>query len=313
MISVELYTPGLAQQWNAFVAEARNGIFLFDRRYMDYHADRFHDFSLVARDARGHILALLPACRVGDSLRSHSGLTFGGWIMPRRRCDTLDMLEIHDAAAAFLRDNGIRSLLYRPSPHIYHSLPAEEDIYALVRAGASLSSALVAEVLGLADPLPFDQGARQRVRKLAGSGIVIARDDDFPAFWDILTDLLRERYGATPVHSLDEITLLHSRFPDNIRLYTAREDGRMIAGVVMYVNPTAAHSQYTAATPRGKETAAVAGIYAHIIRDLQGTSRYLDFGTSNEDGGREVNPGLVRQKCSYGGRAIVYPTFTLDL
>ena len=33
--------------WNQFVRQSRNGTFLIDRRFMDYHSDRFVDCSLL--------------------------------------------------------------------------------------------------------------------------------------------------------------------------------------------------------------------------------------------------------------------------
>ena len=47
------------------------------------------------------------------------------------------------------------------------------------------------------------------------------------------TSLLMEKYDRHPVHSLDEILLLHSRFPENIKLYTAMLGDEILAGVVM--------------------------------------------------------------------------------
>ena len=37
------YDPSMAPRWNEFVANSANATFLHDRRYMDYHADRFMD------------------------------------------------------------------------------------------------------------------------------------------------------------------------------------------------------------------------------------------------------------------------------
>lgn len=316
MKTVEAYTPALADEWNAFVRDSRNGTFLIDRRYMDYHADRFADASLVARDSHGRIVAVLPACREGDTVWSHRGLTYGGWIVAPRRCDALDMLEIWDKMVDYLRDEGVKHLIYKPVPHIYHRAPAEGDIYAAVRSGTRLSTVLISSVVDLANPIPMDQGSRQRARHALAGSFNFGRSDNWQGFWQILTRLLADRYGSTPVHSLAEITMLANRFPDNIRLYTVTDGDEILAGVVLYITDTVVHSQYTAASPRGKELAVLPGLYSRIIDEwcpAAGQRRYLDFGTSNEDGGREVNAGLLRQKCSYGGRGIVYPTFELDL
>ena len=36
------------REWDNFVASAKNSTFLHMRPYMDYHSDRFNDYSLVA-------------------------------------------------------------------------------------------------------------------------------------------------------------------------------------------------------------------------------------------------------------------------
>lgn len=314
MIEVERYDSRQASVWDDFVDQARNGSFLFKRGYMDYHADRFEDFSLMARGHGGKLIAVLPACRRGAELSTHAGLTFGGWIVADRRCDALDMLEIWEAMTALLLSEGFSRIVYKAMPYIYHRRPAQEDRYAIFRAGGQLSRSLVSSVVDLDDPIPFDQGSRQRARKAAAlPGISIGPSEDFRGFWQVLSRLLDTRYGAEPVHSLEEIELLHGRFPDNIRLYTAVLDGELLAGVVIYVSPTAVHSQYTAASPAGKELSVVPAIYSRILDDYKGRVRWFDFGTSNEDDGRAINPGLLRQKCSYGARAVVYDTFTIEI
>lgn len=60
--SIIRYAPALADEWNGFVARSKNGTFLFDRRYMDYHSDRFEDYSLMFY-REGRLYALMPANR----------------------------------------------------------------------------------------------------------------------------------------------------------------------------------------------------------------------------------------------------------
>ena len=80
MFEIVRYIPTKAEEWNQFVAGSKNGIFLFDRRYMDYHSDRFEDYSLMFYIGN-RLLAVLPAHVVGDTLYSHQGLTHGGLLM----------------------------------------------------------------------------------------------------------------------------------------------------------------------------------------------------------------------------------------
>ncbi len=313
MVTIHKYTPEFKQEWDALVANSRNATFLLFRGYMDYHSDRFEDFSLLARDVRGRLLAALPANRESETLVSHRGLSYGGWILPARNCNALDMLEIWDALLPFLREQGIRQLVYKPIPHIYHSAPAEEDLYAIFRAGGQLAATLVSSVVDLRNPLPFGRRMKEIARRVLKSDIVFSESDCWDEYWNVLSQMLSSRYETTPVHSLAEIKLLCERFPDNIKLYTATLDGEIIAGTVLYVGPRVVHLQYSAASDRGKELSAVTGLYQWLVDEYKGKANWFDFGTSNEQGGHYVNKGLLRQKCNCGARAIVYNTFTINV
>src|SRR6478609_2722236 len=47
-ISVKPYTPELAEHWAAVLANSKNGVFLFERRFLEYHGDRLTDQSAIA-------------------------------------------------------------------------------------------------------------------------------------------------------------------------------------------------------------------------------------------------------------------------
>lgn len=313
MIEIVKYDGSMRSQWDEMVRNSRNGTFLHERGYMDYHSDRFTDCSLVAlRD--GKACSLLPANIDGDTLWSHRGLTYGSWIVPFKRFDTTVMVEVMDAAVAWMRANGLKRLVYKPVPHIYHRYPCEEDLYALFRHGASLTETNISTTIDLTCPLPLDRGNKSGLNAALKAGIEVGESDDWSGYWQLLSSLLNERYDTRPVHTLEEIKLLQSRFPDNIRLYTATHDGELLAGVVMYLSGPVAHSQYIGASPQGKESKALTLLFDRLIKECAEKGyRYFDFGISNEDHGRYLNEGLVRQKCRLGGRGIVYNTFEIIL
>src|SRR5262249_19679767 len=132
-VSVERYAPPCRGAWDDFVRQSKNGTFLFLRDYMDYHADRFADYSLLLRDAEGELVAPLPAHADGPALVSHSGLTYGGFVTGAGMKAPL-MLEVFEAAVAYLVGVGFRRWVYKTIPAVYHRHPAEEDRYALFLA-----------------------------------------------------------------------------------------------------------------------------------------------------------------------------------
>ena len=314
MITIEKYRPSDKSEWDEVVRQSRNGTFLHMRDYMDYHSDRFYDFSIVARH-EAKIIAVIPACREGDTIYSHKGLTYGGWILPRLHFDVTVMLEIWNGLLEFLHENGITHVIYKPVPHIYHNYPAEEDLYAIFRSDAQLIESNISTTIDLDDPIPFDRGNRGNVNVARKNGVEVNQSDDWDGYWYVLSGLLQEKYGTLPVHSIDEIKLLHSRFPENIRLYTATRDGDLLAGVVMYYSgEEVAHCQYIASTAKGRNVKALTLLFDFLIKEASDEGfRFFDFGISNEDHGKYLNEGLVRQKSRMGGRGIVYNTYKIDL
>ncbi|MDE6416760.1 MAG: GNAT family N-acetyltransferase, partial [Duncaniella sp.] len=197
--TVERYTRQLEKEWNEFNGRARNATFLTDRRYMDYHADRFTDHSLIARK-NGKILALLPADITADGvLHSHRGLTYGGWILPRRHFDAASMLDLWDAMIEYCKDAGINAVDYKPLPYIFASAPSGEDIYALFRSGARLTECNISAAISLTANPGFNQGRRQRLRKAIVAGVTVEKATDEGAwreFYTMLNECLHERHDA---------------------------------------------------------------------------------------------------------------------
>ena len=78
--TVRRYSSEYFELWNAFISIAKNATFLFHRDFMEYHSDRFQDFSLLVFEGE-KLMSVLPANRVGDTVFSHQGLTYGGLVL----------------------------------------------------------------------------------------------------------------------------------------------------------------------------------------------------------------------------------------
>lgn len=307
------YSPEWEACWNELVAKAPTGTFLHDRNFMDYHSHRFEDYSILAFDSRDRLIACLPANKSDRTIASHAGLTYGGWIVDNRRVTTTIMLRLWEESINYYKGIGCNCILYKAVPSIYHKYPAEDDLYAIYRCGGSICSSQISSTINLQNPIQFDSNARRNARYAIEKGVSVRETEDFEQFFNILSELLASKYNVLPVHSLDEITLLKSRFKNNIRLFGAYRQEEMIAGVLMFFTDTVAHAQYIAASPQGKEVKSLPLIFSHIIDFSTGRYRYFDFGTSNENGGLYLNEGLIRQKCGMGGRGIVYNTYRIPI
>jgi hypothetical protein len=309
-IRVEPYTSGHKQIWDEMIAYSRNGVFLFFRDYMEYHNDRFQDASLLFFDER-NLLAVLPANRDGNQVVSHGGLTFGG-VISRDDLGASAMLELFDVLREWLRGQGVSTLLYKPVPHIYHRMPAEEDLYALFRSGARLVRRDLSSTLDMACRSPMQHG-RQTQLKRGKKTFVVRESRDYGAFMDLVSSALTTKHKVKPTHTAQEMELLAGRFPQNIRLFGAYCRELLCAGVLIYENTNVAHVQYIAGTDEAKREGALERIFDELLERQYATIRYFDWGISTEQAGQWLNPGLVQNKESYGARGVAYDLYEMDL
>jgi hypothetical protein len=302
----------MADEWNQFVVRSKNGTFLFDRRYMDYHSDRFEDCSLMVY-RKNRLFALLPGNRNDKTFVSHQGLTYGGFITDglataEHVCDSFV------AVNAWLKEHHFQKVVYKPVPWIYHSLPADEDLYALfVRCQARLVERDVSSTIVFANRLKFTESRLSGVRKAKRNALMVRESHDVESFWSILTQNLQMKYGAVPVHTASEMRLLKDRFPQQIRLFMTYQSELPLGGTVLYLTPQVVHTQYISASPEGKQQGALDLLFDHLLNEVDFGRPYFDFGTSARENSNEVNLSLIFQKQGFGGRSVCYDWYEYDL
>lgn len=310
-LEISRYQPSLQEKWDEFVAKSKNGTFLFFRDYMDYHASRFFDHSLILTE-RGKILAMLPAHRDGATLISHNGLTYGGFIADERMT-VGKMALVFDTMREWLLAHGFLRFVYKTVPAIYFDAPAEEDLYALFRHDARLYRRDVWLVIDYSRPLAFQQRRERAIKKARQRRSTVRETEDFTHFWKILERNLYARYGCRPVHSLAEIELLHRRFPENIRLFASYADDAMQAGVVVYVSDHVAHIQYMARRDEQDSGGALDLVISHLIEHFRSSKKFFDFGCATEENGHRLNAGLAEYKEGFGARTVVHDFYEWEL
>lgn len=307
MHDVVRYNSSFRDAWDNLVRHAKNGTFLFSRDYMEYHSDRFQDLSFMIFK-NGVVKALIPGNINSGVFFSHQGLTYGGIIMAPELVTT-DVINIFNLLNSRLPEFGIKEVIYKPVPHIYHKMPAQEDIYALHLLHAEKTGCHISSVIGQSARIKFRESRLGGIRKGIKAGLITEPSDDFGGFWDMLTGNLVKTYKIKPVHSLEEIMILKSRFPENIRLYVARHNGVIVAGTVLYLTDNVAHVQYISANENGKRLGALDLLFSELITNEFAGMPFFDFGSSSEQMGNYLNEKLIFQKEGFGGRGVVYETY----
>ena len=310
MCSVRPYAPADVNTWDALIARSRNGNLLHRRGYMDYHADRFVDQSLII-ERHGEAVAVFPANIRDNVVTSHGGLTYAGLITTHAlRAEST--LAVFEQIANHYRALGVERVLYKAVPHIFHAYPAEEDLYALHRLGAQLKRRDLSSAIALREAFHFTQGRQRAVNKARKAGIGLQTNTDPADFHALLTEVLH-KHDTVPTHRLAELRLLQARFPQHIVLHEARREGALLAGVLVYDFGRAVHTQYMAVSEEGRRLSALSFLLAELIGRVYAERTYFSFGVSTEQEGRVLNGGLVTQKEYFGARAVVHDFYEWPL
>jgi hypothetical protein len=310
---ISLYTSNDHFEWNEFISKAKNSHFMFYREYMDYHSDRFTDFSIMVRSDMQELLAVLPANINNRTLYSHQGLTFGGLCIKKDATTNL-VLEIFSSLINFLvKSQDIDKFVYKRLPDFYTSYPSQEDLYALFIHNSTLFRRDITVAIELKEPLTINSIRSKQIKKANKSNVFVSETNHLADFWNLLTQVLQSQHSVTPVHSLSEIELLRQQFPENIKCFVAKKDNEVIAGALIFENGDVVHTKYLANGALGRKLGGLDLVISKLIKKYSKTKRYFDFGISTENSGRSLNTGLISQKEGFGARAFVHDFFSLNV
>jgi hypothetical protein len=298
--------------WNEFVANAKNATFLFHRDFMEYHQDRFEDFSLLVFDEKNLLKAILPANRVGDNLYSHQGLTYGGLVINASTM-LFEVIQINQVILSFLYEQQILKLYLKIIPTIYNNIPSDEMEYISFLLHAKLYRRDAIAILDITNQVEKSRVRKRGIEKGLKNNLVIKEVDDFEIFWNqLLIPNLKERYNVSPVHTLEEIKYLKLKFPSNIRQFNVYLKDELVAGTTIFESEFVAHSQYISGNSNKNELGSLDFLHNTLINHTFKDKKYFDFGISNENQGKNVNAGLLYWKESFGARTIVQNFYEIE-
>ena len=243
---------------------------------------------------------------------SHKGLTYGGFCFKKDLKLPLQ-LEIIKTIVQYLNQQGVEKLIYKAFPRFYNELQTDEVEYAMFLLNAKLYRRDTALAIDYSNRFKYSSNYRREAKQAAKTGTKVIESEDFESFWrDVLEPNLYSRFKVKPVHNIEEILLLKSRFPNNIKLYIAQKENITIAGTVFFETKTVAHAQYISATDEARKNGALNQLYIHLIDEVFNHKNYFDFGIANENNGKVLNQGLLAWKERMGGRAYSHDFYEIE-
>ena len=265
---------------------------------MDYHSDRFKDFSLfIYRNEK--LVALLPANIEDDILYSHQGLTYGGLILKTNE-KTKHIALYLSAVLKFLNTKGVKLVKLKMTPKIYCQQENETVDYLLNAIDAKCYRTDVISVIHIKDK-KYSKDRIAGYKRGKKNNLKVKETAVFSEFWNtILIPNLNKKHKVKPVHSLREIELLNSRFPNQIRQFNVYYEDRLVAGTTIFETPFVAHSQYISGNEEKNTLGSLDFLHMYLLENIYHDKAYFDFGTSNENEGKTINEGLLYWKEGFG-------------
>jgi hypothetical protein len=311
------YASRDGQGWDDLVAASWNGTFLHTRRYLSCADERIVDASLVIEDAKGRLVGVLPAgIHASDPtmVESHPAVAYGG-IVHRGQLTGEQMVAALESVVDRYYHDGWRTLRYKLVPHVYHRVPADDDLYALFRLQAFRSRCDVASVVDLRDRLP-PSGRRERSRRKAErAGVQVERGaEHLDALWSVIAGRLADKFDTEPLHDAAALARVWTLFPERVECVVGLLDDTVVAGVVVFRTGRVDHAQYIGADDRGYRVAALDAVLSACLDDSEQRGvRYFSLGNSTVYGGRVFNEGLFSYKSGFGAGAVVHECYDVRL
>ena len=297
--TVKRYVEAYFDVWNGFIEASDNATFLFHRNYMEYHADRFVDFSLLVFEV-DVLIAVLPAHVANNTLYSHQGLTYGGvFVKKGTTAMALDM--VFKKIVAFAQKKSITTMVIKQMPIFYNAV--QDNVWKFLFEKYRVQSICQQKVLSV-DYANFSlhKTKLKHYKKALKAGLYIKQDTKFSLFWErVLIPRLRQKHNAKPVHTLQEIEYLHKLFPQQIFQFNAYLHDEILAGITIFDKGAVVKSQYGATTDLGEKLFAMDFLFVHLIEHYKTIGKqYFSMGTVTEKNALGYNPGLLRQKIELG-------------
>lgn len=296
------YQPEYKLVWDAFVKHSKNATFLFHRDFMEYHQDRFEDYSLLVFK-ENNVVALLPANVTEHIVYSHQGLTYGGLILADGIEESL-LENIQNEIFSYLKNDRAKYLVVKVLPEIYSS----EAKHCLKIYSKNNNHVVENQNMVLAIDYNSDfkihKTKLKRFKKLDSSFRIKEGRSELVNFWNaLLVPRLKEKYQSKPVHSLSEIEYLQSKFKNEIVQYNIYKDESLLAGITIFIKGKTVKSQYGIASVEGEKNYALDILFVYLIEKFRNEGKqYFSMGTVNNSSELGYSKGMLKQKQEFGCR-----------
>lgn len=308
------YSIEYEEEWDDFIRNRSvNSTFLHGRKFYKHNELNAKDDCSYLFYDNNKLIAVFPANQYEKEgkkiLHSYLRSTYGG-IVFSDDVTTIDIIAILEQIENEAKILGVSEIIIRPTFSIYNSGLTGSLDYALWKCCFGIKYREVEFAIDLHKYPMYGSSCKRSTAAAYKKGIIVRESNELNHYWDILSANLIDRYGVTPVHNIEQIKYLKQLMGDDVKLFAAYLDGKMIGGILCFVsNKYVVHAQYIASNNLYQEYRplnAVIDTIASWSRD--NGYKYFNLGMATEPGGVIINDGLMRFKEGFGARGVLRET-----
>lgn len=307
-IYIQRYSASQKESWDNFVTTSQTHSILFYRDFMEYHSNRFQDYSLMIY-LKKKLIAIFPAnINQEGVLHSHQGLSYGG-IQFNSLTLFETRLKVYHEVFLFLFKNGVSTVHVKSIPRCYSADSSNDLIFQWLK-GICFRT----DIYSCIPKAHYKNPNRNRMRHINNAltlDIEIRKTDAYSNFWNqILIPNLQKRFGVSPVHTVEEIERLAAQLQNQICFYGAYQKDVLRAGIVLFIHRDVVHAQYSAGD-ENRDDGSLDLLLDFVIKKYN-PKKVFSFGTSSEEAGSRLNKGLLYWKESFRVRNDVQTFYSFE-
>ena len=289
--------------WEKFIDESStNGTIFHSRKYLSYNKNKYIDSSIVIYK-KELIISVLPCCKCGEKYFSYSGATLGGPVFSRYVENIGEISKIIN----LILDYYGNKLEIRIGNSIYNEKYNNDIIYLLSKKlNIKLEISWIFEVNdNFIDSIKNIRNKKNLIKMIDKENGYTCKKyetiEDYKSFYNLLENILLNKYNKKPTHTLDELLLLKLILNSNINLYMVKDSVNNIYGGVIVINVTKTcwYTIYIAKNINYNSSTNVSIMYIMyeiIMEAKQNGIKYIDYGVTSENEGDKLNEGLSNYK-----------------
>jgi lipid II:glycine glycyltransferase (peptidoglycan interpeptide bridge formation enzyme) len=311
-------------EWKEFLRNQYN--LFFDFRFNSYndHFDKkikWHHLKFKSKDP-DKVVAIMIGCeKIIDGKLTYvscDGVSFGGFLW-KKKIDLISYFDIIKSFKEYLLKNKFQNCILKNPPFLYNKIPGEETEYALVKSGFSITNDSITNIIDLEDFefKKISETKKRSIKKSSGNIKVKILNhnldrENFKEYYTILLEN-RELKNVNPTHSCEELMYLKNHLGDDIILFAAYVDSKLVAICVLFsINKEIILNFYLAGDDKYKmEGVSEYILFKTIEWSKENGYKYYDIGTSDNDG--RLIEGLFAFKKKFLAHGFLRKTFELNL